>query len=74
VVGLVANQHPNIIRADFDRLKATLHNCIRFGPAGQNRKSHPEFRAHMEGRVAFVESINAARGEKLRGLWNRIAW
>lgn len=74
LVGLVANRHPNVIRADFDRLKATLHNCVRLGPASQNRKSHPEFRAHLEGRVAFVESINAAKGQKLRVLLNQVAW
>ncbi len=74
VVGLVVNQHPNVIRADFDRLKATLHNCVQFGPASQNKKSHPEFRAHLEGRVAFVESINAAKGQRLRALLDHIVW
>ena len=74
VVGLVANRHTNVIRADFDRLKATLTNCVRFNPESQNRNHHPQFRAHLEGRVAFVESINPARGGKLRNILDRILW
>jgi RNA-directed DNA polymerase len=35
-VGLVLNEKPNIRRADFDRLKATLHNCAVHGPESQN--------------------------------------
>lgn len=74
VLGLVANQHPNVVRTDFDRLKATLHNCLRFGPASQNRDAHADFRAHLEGKVTFLESINAARGERLRNLLSQIEW
>jgi len=33
-----------------------------------------DFRAHLLGRVGFVESVNAARGAKLRGLFERIVW
>ena len=74
VVGLVANSHPNVMRRDFDRLKATLTNCIRSGPASQNREGHSQFRTHLEGRVGFVESINAAKGKRLRELLNRVQW
>src|SRR5882757_7819190 len=54
LAGVVANQHPNVIRPDFDRLKATLNNCVRLGPETQNRAGHPSFRSHLDGRVAFV--------------------
>lgn len=74
LVGLIVNRHPNIIRADFDRLKATLTNCIRLGPESQNRDAHPQFRLHLEGRVAFVESINPAKGQRLRRLLKEIQW
>jgi RNA-directed DNA polymerase len=74
LAGLVANDHLNVIRADFDRLKATLTNCVRFGPASQNREAHPNFRAHLEGRVGFVQQINPARGERLRAIFNQIHW
>ena len=60
--GLLANQRVNVIRADFDSLKATLNNCVHHGPQTQNRSDHPNFRMNLEGRVAFVESINAQKG------------
>jgi RNA-directed DNA polymerase len=74
LTGLVANQHLNVIRSDYDRLKATLTNCVRMGPASQNRAGHPHFRSHLEGRVAFVEMINPARGIRLREIYERIRW
>jgi len=74
LAGLVANQRANVIRADFDRLKATLTNCVRLGPESQNRQSHPRFRSHLEGRVGFVEMINPLRGERLRRIFEQIRW
>jgi hypothetical protein len=74
LAGLVTNQRVNIRRTDFDRLKATLTNCARLGPESQNRERHAHFRSHLEGRVAFVESIHRERGEKLREILARIEW
>lgn len=74
LAGLTANEKPNVIRADFDLLKAILTNCVRLGPASQNREGHPAFQAHLEGRLGFVESINPAKGARLRQIWERIAW
>ncbi|HEY1646807.1 MAG TPA: reverse transcriptase family protein [Terracidiphilus sp.] len=72
--GLVANEHVNIVRADFDRLKATLTNCVLHGAASQNRETHPKFRQHLTGRVAFVEMINPQKGARLRKILERIDW
>jgi hypothetical protein len=74
LAGLVTNQRVNVIRADFDRLKAILTNCVRLGPESQNREAHPRFRAHIEGRVGFVETIHPARGKRLRALFEQIEW
>lgn len=74
LAGLTANQRVNVIRRDFDSLKATLMNCVRFGEASQNRKGHPMFREHLEGRVGFVESINPAKGARLRRILDQIEW
>jgi RNA-directed DNA polymerase len=74
LAGLVINQHPNVTRKDFDLLKAILSNCIRFGPESQNRHSHPYFRLHLEGRISFVQSINPAKGTRLRALFDQIRW
>jgi hypothetical protein len=72
LAGLVTNQRANIRRTDFDLLKAILTNCIRTGPESQNHGAHPQFRAHLDGRIAFVEMINPAKGLRLRKLFDRI--
>ena len=74
LAGIVANERMNVARTDFDRLKATLTNCLRHGPGTQNRQVHPEFRSHLAGRVAFFESINPARGQRLRSIFEQIQW
>jgi RNA-directed DNA polymerase len=74
VTGVVVNARTNIRRADFDRLKALLHNCVRLGPASQNRAAHPHFAYHLLGRIAHVRALNPARGEKLLALYRQINW
>jgi len=74
VTGIVVNEHCNIGRAEFDTLKAILHNCACTGPAGQNREELRDFRAHLEGRISWVEQINPRRATKLRLLFERIDW
>lgn len=74
VTGVVVNAHVNMRRDEYDRLKATLFNCVRNGPAAENRTAHPRFRAHLDGRVSWVEQLDRARGEKLRALFERIDW
>ncbi len=63
VCGIVVNAAPNVTRADYDRLKAILHNAARHGPAGQGLAGR---RAELQGRIAWVAALNPARGEKLR--------
>lgn len=74
VTGVVVNAKPNLPRADYELLKATLTNCVRKGTASQNRKNHPDFRAHLAGRVAHAAAVNPARGRKLWALFDAIAW
>jgi RNA-directed DNA polymerase len=74
LVGLVANEHANVLRTDFDRLKATLNNCVRLGGQSQNKTAHPRFRAHLDGRIGWVESVNPAKGQRLRAIFDQIAW
>lgn len=74
VTGIVVNEHINVARPDFDALKATLTNCARHGAASQNRDGHHDFRAHLDGRIAWVERLNLRRGEKLRRLFDAIDW
>jgi RNA-directed DNA polymerase len=74
LAGVVLNQRVNLMRRDFDRLKATLTNCVRLGPKSQNRETHPNFRSHLEGRLAFVEMINPAKAKRLRTIFDQIHW
>jgi RNA-directed DNA polymerase len=62
------------MRSDFDRLKAALNNCVRLGAETQNRTAHPYFRAHLDGQIGWVESIHPAKGQRLRALFDQIAW
>ncbi len=72
--GLVLNEKPNIDRREFDRLKAILTNCARHGPASQNRQNHPEFAAHLAGKLAWVRFIHPGKEAKLRAIFERIEW
>jgi hypothetical protein len=74
LAGVVVNAHPNIQRAEYDRLKAILYNCADLGPGSQNGEGHADFRAHLAGRIAYVAMIHPARGRRLRGLFDRIRW
>jgi hypothetical protein len=57
-----------------ERVEAILYNCLRDGPAAHNRDSHEDFRAHVAGRVAWIEAVNAPRGAKLRAMLDRVDW
>jgi RNA-directed DNA polymerase len=74
VTGIVVNERPTVSRAEVDALRALLHNAALHGPAAQNRTAHPDFRAHLTGRVAWIESIDPARAARLRPLLARIDW
>ena len=74
LAGVVCNTKPNVSRTQFDVLKATLTNCVRYGPESQNRTGHAAFRQHLEGRVAYCEMLNADKARRLRRLLEQIVW
>jgi hypothetical protein len=74
VCGLVVNEHANVARDEYDTLKAILHNAARDGPESQNRAGLPDFRAHLLGRISWVESAQPSRGAKLRDRYAQITW
>lgn len=74
VTGVVVNSVPTTGRREYDVLKATLHNCRLHGPASQNHIGHPDFRAHLSGRVGWVEHIHPSRGARLREIFDGIEW
>lgn len=74
VTGLVVNERLNAPRDAFDRLKATLFNCIRYGPRSQNQSGVADFQQHLRGRIAWVGETNATREQRLLQLYDRIDW
>jgi RNA-directed DNA polymerase len=74
LAGLVVNEGVNVPRGEFDRLKATLTNCIRHGAVAENREKVADFRAHLQGRIAFVAMVQKERGAKLRKLFESVDW
>jgi hypothetical protein len=66
--GVVVNDTANLPRRERDRLRATLFNVARFGLDSQNRDGRPDFRRHLEGRVAWAAALNPGAGRRLRGL------
>ncbi|MBC7686442.1 MAG: RNA-directed DNA polymerase [Bdellovibrionales bacterium] len=74
VTGVVINQHPNLRRDEFDRLKAVLTNCARHGPVAQNREGRENYWHYLAGKVAWVKMLNPARGAKLEKVFAGIDW
>jgi RNA-directed DNA polymerase len=74
VTGIVVNERPNVTRQSYDRLRAVLHEARTRGPVVANRDDHPDFRSHLTGRVAWVESLNPGRGLRLRTELEAIDW
>ncbi len=73
LTGIVVNDKINIDRKQFDILKATLINCVRHGLHSQNRNNHPDFSAHLFGKIQYVKSVNNAKGLKLERIYRDIA-
>lgn len=74
LAGLVVNAAPAVPRWEYDELRAILHNCARTGPRAQNHDGHPDFRAHLLGKIGWAGAGNPARAAKLRALFDRIQW
>lgn len=66
VTGLVVNATPAVQRDVVRRLRAILHRAKSEGLAVQNRENHPNFRAWVEGMIAYISMVNPAAGAKLR--------
>jgi RNA-directed DNA polymerase len=72
VTGLTVNDKLGVSRTEVRTLRALLHNATTLGLASQNRKGHPNFEAHLRGRIAFIAMVDAERGAALRAQLNRV--
>ncbi|WP_433053490.1 reverse transcriptase family protein [Dactylosporangium sp. CS-033363] len=69
LAGLVVNESPAAARAEYDRLRAILHGAAHTGLHAANRTGHPDFAAHLRGRIEWVGAGRPARAAKLRELY-----
>lgn len=70
--GVVVNDTANLPRRERDRLRAMLFNAARSGLETQNRDTRPDFRRHLEGRVAWAASLNPEFGKRAKKLLARV--
>ncbi len=66
------NQHRNTA-LNFTRIW-TRHNFGAHGAATALLQATEDFRAHLDGRVTWVETVNRRRGLKLRQMFETIDW
>lgn len=52
VTGVIVNAHPNLVRGEYDRLRAAVHHAER---------GDPYDRAQLLGRISWLASLNPAR-------------
>lgn len=59
---------------DSARFRLRRRLAAASGPVAANRRGHPDFRAHLLGRISWAASLNPGRGARLRAAFDRIAW
>ncbi|MGA5300433.1 reverse transcriptase family protein [Nucisporomicrobium flavum] len=68
LTGLVVNDRPAVPRAEYDHLRAVLHDAARNGLAAADRDGRADFAAYLRGRVAWVAHAHPSRAAKLHRL------
>jgi RNA-directed DNA polymerase len=65
VTGIVVNSKPGVPREQVRRLRAILHQAKKTGLEAQNKEKRPDFKAWLRGMIAYVQMVDAAKGQKL---------
>ncbi|CAN5197010.1 retron St85 family RNA-directed DNA polymerase [soil metagenome] len=66
VTGLVVNATPAVPRKTVRRVRAILHRAGTEGLAAQNRGQHPNFKAWLDGMIAYISMVKPDLGSRLR--------
>lgn len=73
MLGIVFNQHPNIAKDRYMKLRALCHNCLVQGFEPQLEVTHKasveELRYWLGGTINYVGQIHQVRGDKLRAVY-----
>ncbi|MFO0555728.1 MAG: reverse transcriptase family protein [Polyangiaceae bacterium] len=65
VTGVVVNHRLAVPREELRSLRAILHAAKKTSLEAENREAHPDFGAHLRGRIAYVSMIDPAKGAAL---------
>lgn len=63
-----------LLHGFLEHLPLHLPNRVAHGAATQNRQNLPDFRAHLAGKVSYVASVNPAKAQRLKLLFDQIDW
>lgn len=74
IAGIIVNRKPSLGRDHYKELRAIIHNCLKNGPASQNRNGVASLKDHLRGRVSHLQQINKRLGDQLLLQFERIAW
>ena len=67
VTGVTVNTKPGVARKERRLLRAILRNAKKAGSLkSQNRKNHPRFREHLQGRIAWIGMLHPEHAAPLR--------
>jgi retron-type reverse transcriptase len=66
VTGVVVNDKSSVSRIELRQLRSILHRAKSEGIDAQNRDGRPNFRAWLEGKIAFVNMVRPDTGAKLK--------
>jgi hypothetical protein len=73
VTGVVVNEHTAPRRADYDALKALLHDARLHGcEVAGRRHPHHDLPSHVLGRIAWVAALHPERGARLRAAFDEV--
>ncbi len=66
VTGIVVNDKARLTlrRDEVRKLRAILHNAKKTGLKAQNRDQHPDFVAHLRGKIAYLGMVDRARADE----------
>ncbi len=72
VTGVVVNEKPSVSRETIRRLRAILHRAKAEGLDAQNREGRENFRAWLDGMIAFVAMVRPDVGATLRAQYDAL--
>ncbi|MCC9600189.1 reverse transcriptase family protein [Stieleria sp. JC731] len=73
VTSLVVNDKAGVGRRKLRQVRAILHNASKTGLQAQNRDNHPNYRASLEGMIAYIAMTRPDQAATMRAKLDAIA-